>query len=161
MDDDFTGVATGDQIADDNGLTFFREMVEPTVAEFLAGPDDRRRGCLACLCLASMADHYFHAQPAFRDGCGDVRAFRVKIAGANWAVGQVIGIANAAKHVVRRSGRVGYDDIAPRQIAFGNLRCGWPINGRQVMVQAEGGKLWLLSHLAQAALEFWRSRSAL
>ncbi len=161
MDDDIAGVATGDQIAGDEGLTFFRDMVEPTVAEFLARPDDRRRGCLACLCLASMADHYFHARPAFRDGCGDADAFRRKIAGASWAVGQVIGIANATKHVVRRPGRVGYEDIAERQIAFGNLRCGWPINGRQVMVEVEGGKLWLLSHLAQAALEFWRGRLAL
>jgi catechol 2,3-dioxygenase-like lactoylglutathione lyase family enzyme len=27
----------------DDALTFFREMVEPTVAEFLEQPDDRRR----------------------------------------------------------------------------------------------------------------------
>jgi hypothetical protein len=156
MIDECVQLTTGGPATDDEALTFFREIVGPTVAEFLDRPDDRRLGCLACLCLASMADHFFHAR-AERDGCCDARAFRRRIAAANWAVGQVIGIANATKHVERRPGRVGYHDIAPRQIACGNLRAGWPINGRRVMVEAEG-RLWLLSHLVKAAFAFWQTQ---
>jgi hypothetical protein len=31
--------------SDDDALRFFREIVEPTVAEFMAARDDKRRGC--------------------------------------------------------------------------------------------------------------------
>ena len=146
---------------EDGASAFFRDIVEPTVAEFLAGAGDQRRGCLACLCLASMVDHYFHARPEFRQGCRTVQAFSRNIASANWAVGQVIGVANATKHFARTEDRVGYEDIKTRPIAFGNARCGWPINGAYVMLQDPEGKVWLLSHLAEAALEFWRNRLTL
>jgi len=145
----------------DDALAFFREMVEPTVTEFLERSDDRRRGCLACLCLASMADHYFHARPEAREGCRRVDEFRCKVGTANWAVKQVIDLANAIKHFERKPKRVGYQDVSAQKITCGNLRCGWPISGIQVMVEVEGGELWLLSHLVKAALAFWRDRLAL
>ncbi|MBB3264072.1 hypothetical protein FHW79_001687 [Azospirillum sp. OGB3] len=144
----------------DGAVEFFREMVEPTVAEFLDRPDDRRLGCLACLCLASMADHYFHARPRMRDERADPNGFRRKIGESHWAVRQVIGVANATKHVVRLTGRVGYQDISAQPITCANLRAGWPINGNQEMVEVEGGELWLLADLVEAALEFWRDRLA-
>ena len=96
---------------DDAARSFFREIVEPTVVEFLEQPADRRRGCLACLCLSSMSDHYFHARPKSVDGCANPNAFRVKLGDTNWAVKQVFGVANATKHVKRRTGRVGYEDV--------------------------------------------------
>jgi hypothetical protein len=157
MDGEAQAVAS-EQISVDDALTFLREMVEPTVAEFLERPDDRRRGCLACLCLASMADHYFHARPGSRDGCDNADAFRRYVGGLNGAVKQVIGVANATKHVERRRGRVGYQDVSAQQINLGNMRCGWPFTGTQVMVEVEDGYVWLLSDLVEAAVAFWRDR---
>lgn len=142
----------------DDAVTFFQEMVEPTVAEFHKHPADRRRGCLACLCIASMADHYFHARPEGREGCSTADQFRQKVSGINLAVGQVIGVANATKHVVRRRGRVGYQDVSSQQITLGILRFGWPINGTHVMIEVEDGNLWLLSQLVEAAMTFWHDR---
>ena len=135
-------------------------MVEPTVSEFLADPSDHRKGCLACLCLASMADHFFHARPDSRGGCKDADSFRAMVGKSDWAVGQIIGIANATKHVERRRGRVGYQDVSAQKITLGNLRCGWPFNGSQVMVETKAGELWLLSHLVEAAMVYWRNRVA-
>lgn len=144
----------------DGAIEFFREIVEPTVAEFLNRSDDRRLGCLACLCLASMSDHYFCARPRLRDECADANVFRRKIGQSHWAVRQVIGIANATKHVQRLPGRVGYQDISRQSITCSNLSAGWPISGNQVMIEVEGGDLWLLADLVEAALEFWRDRLA-
>ena len=143
----------------DDAVTFFQEMVEPTVAEFHEHPADRRRGCLACLCIASMADHYFHARPEACEGCSTANQFRWKISEINKAVGQVIGVANATKHFERQPGTYrGYQDVSSQQITLGILRCGWPINGTHVMIEVEDGNLWLLSQLVEAAMTFWRDR---
>jgi hypothetical protein len=128
---------------EDDALAFFQEMVEPTVAEFLTRPDDRRRGCVACLSV---------------EGSLDADAFRRSVSGKNWAVGQVIGVANATKHVQRRPGRVGYQDVSVQEINAGNLRCGWPINGTEVMIEVKEDELWLLSDLVEEAVNFWRLR---
>jgi hypothetical protein len=145
-------------MADDDALAFFQEMVEPTVAEFLVRPDDRRSGCLACLSLASMSDHYFHSRPESVEGAQDADAFRRAVSAKNWAVGQVIGVANATKHVRRRPGRVGYQDVSVQEISMGNLRCGWPINGTEVMIEVKEDDLWLLSDLVEEAIKFWKLR---
>jgi len=78
--------AVDEQSPLDDAMIFFREVVEPTVAEFVERPDDRRRGCLACLCLASMADHYFHARPESREG---------------WAICDAVGPSPARKSCSR------------------------------------------------------------
>ena len=144
----------------DNAAEFFHEFVEPTVAEFLAHPSDRRLGCLACLCLASMADHYFHARPKPIDGHTDPNRFRATIGDSNWAAGQVIGVANATKHVLRLSGRVGYDDISSQDITCDNLQCDWPINGTVVIIDVGNDDQWLLSTLVEEAIKYWRNRLA-
>lgn len=145
----------------DGAAMFFHEIVEPTVAEFLSQTDDKRRGCLACLSLSAMADHYFHARPEGREGCSDANRFRWKVGEINWAVGQVNGVANATKHVERRQGRVGYQDVSSQQITVGNLRVGWPVNGTQIIIEVEHGNLWLLSQLVEVAMTFWRNRLAM
>jgi hypothetical protein len=150
----------GEQTAPDDAVAFFQEIVEPTVAEFLEMPADRRLGCLACLCLASMADHYFHALPESCVGSANADIFRQKVANANWAVGQVIGVANATKHFQRRPGRVGYKDVSAQQITLGNLRAGWPISGAAVMVEVADGNVWLLTQLVETAMTFWGDRLA-
>ncbi|HYG87247.1 MAG TPA: hypothetical protein VD978_13400 [Azospirillum sp.] len=108
-----------------------------------------------------MADHYFHARPELREGYADANAFRRAIGESHWALRQVIGVANATKHVERRPGRVGYQDVSSQSITCGNLRAGWPISGTQVMIEVDGGEFWLLSRLVEAAREFWRNRLAL
>lgn len=147
-----------DEVADDKALEFFRDMVEPTVAEFLRAPTDRRQGCLASLCLSSMADHYFHARSKPEEGCVNENVFRKKVGDTNWAMKQVIGVANATKHVRPLPGRVGYDDVFSLEITCGNLRAGWPINGLMVMIEVEEGNVWLLSQIVEAAMRFWEER---
>jgi hypothetical protein len=105
-----------------------------------------------------MSDHYFYSRPASVEGSLDADAFRRSVSGKNWAVGQVIGVANATKHVQRRPGRVGYQDVSVQEINAGNLRCGWPINGTEVMIEVKEDELWLLSDLVEEAVNFWRLR---
>lgn len=145
----------------DPAVSFFHEIVAPTVADFLRAPESRRLGCLACLALASMADHFFHARSVPVEGHTNADAFRRSLGAQHWGVGVVIGVANAAKHVVRRPGRVGYEDVQAQEITFGNLRCGWPINGREVMIEVEPDNLWLLSTLTEAAMDFWKGKLGL
>src|ERR1700730_3140902 len=47
---------------DDAAIWFYREIVQPTVAEFLTERESVRRVVLACIVLSHMADHYFHAR---------------------------------------------------------------------------------------------------
>jgi len=138
-----------------DAATFFAEMVLPTVAEFLRGRADKRLGCNACLALASMSDHYFHTLGAAVAPHFDVDKYRRSHAAKNWAVGTIIGIANATKHVLRKPGRVGFGDVFADNITCGNLRCGWPINGREVMVEVAPDNLWLLSDLVEEATRYW------
>lgn len=145
----------------DPALAFFHEMVEPTVEEFLANPQDKRRGCLACLVLSSMADHYYQSRPAPVDGHTDVHFFRRSLGTATWAFGQVLGVANATKHVLRRKGRVGFEDVTVQEIQLGLFQCGWPMNGEETMVETRPGDIWLLSQLVEAATDVWRQKLGL
>jgi hypothetical protein len=142
----------------DCALAFFREMVEPAVADFLARPDDRRFGCTACLYLSAMSDHYFHARPQLAGSHKDADTFRRGLGKSSWILGQIIGIANATKHVLSSKSRIGYESVSIQDIQCGNARCGWPIGGTYVMVESIGGELWLLCDLVEAAAEIWRDR---
>lgn len=150
----------GPEVADP-AASFFREIVAPTVADFLSTPDSRRLGCLACLALASMADHYFHARTAPVEGHNNPDEFRRSLGAQHWGAGVVIGVANATKHVVRRPGRAGYEDVQTQSITMGNLRAGWPMNGRMVMVEVEPGNIWLLRDLVRASFDFWQKKLSL
>jgi hypothetical protein len=138
--------------------TFFAEMVLPSVAEFLRERADKRRGCLACLALASMSDHFFRTQGTPVAPHRDADSCRRSHAAVNWSVGTIIGIANATKHALRKPGRVGFGDVFADDIAWGNLRCGWPINSREVMVQVAPDNLWLLSDLVGEAARYWAGK---
>ena len=141
----------------DDALLFFREMVEPTVTEFMADRADKRRGCLACLALAGMAEHFFHARP---DLSAIGRAsFKARLRSENWAVGAIADVANATKHVVgaKDRGKWGYNDLQSMEMGqCGVLRCGWPINGEEVLVGPEHE--WRLSQLIECAIDFWRGK---
>ena len=99
--------------AADPALAFFREVVEPTVMEFLADPADKRRGCLACLAVAGMTEHYFHARPALAAG-GEAALKKLKgaLRDENKILGWIADVANATKHVER--GRHGKRVSVPR-----------------------------------------------
>lgn len=147
-----------------SALAFFREVVEPTVAEFLADPADKRRGCLACLVLASMTEHHFHAQPDLAAGGeGALKKLKGDLRRENAALGWIADVANATKHVLRpasRGNRVGYRDvevIATNEC--GVARIGWPLHGEEVVVGPE--REWLLSELVEEAMRFWRARLTL
>jgi hypothetical protein len=136
---------------------FFREIVTPTVAEFMADPSDKRRGCLACLVLASMTEHYIHE---FSDGseqaCKKMKqAFRDE----NKALGWITDIANATRHVKRLSKyeAIGFGDIRTMEMGqCGVLRCDWPIAGEEVLVGPEHE--WRLSDLIESTMDSWRKR---
>ena len=151
--------AGGGETAD--AAAFHSEIVEPTVADFLANRADKRRGCLACLVLASMSDHYFHTPGAVVDGHPDANAYRQSHGAACWAAGVVIGVANATKHVLRRPGRVGFSDVFADDISVGNMRCDWPIEGREVMIEVTPDNLWLLGDLVEAAARYWTEKVSL
>lgn len=136
---------------------FFREMVEPTVAEFMVDPSSKRRGCLACLVLASMTEHYIHA---FSDGTEQTRKNMTKVfRDENKPLGLIADVANATKHVERSSkyDAIGFGDIQTMEMGqCGVSRCGWPSSGEEVLIGPEHE--WRLSDLIGCAMEFWRSR---
>jgi hypothetical protein len=87
-----------DQQEPDRAVWFYQEVVEPTVAEFLGKRDDIRLGCLACIALSSMVEHYFHARRQ-EFGSQNAQDFRRTLA-AYSAFEIVFDVANATKHVV-------------------------------------------------------------
>jgi hypothetical protein len=145
----------------DPALGFFHDIVEPTVAEFLHQPHDTRLGLLACLTLASMSDHYFHARPRDVAPCRQPGHFRGMLKDAHFAFRQVADIANATKHVQPLPGRAALQHMSEQDVTVGLLRAGWPINGRMVMLEVRPGEWWLLSDLVQAATDMWREKLGL
>lgn len=127
----------------DPAVEFYRQIVEPTVAQFLTQPDDARLGCLACLVLASMADHYFHAREKPLEGHDEVGRFRFALGEARWPYRQVLAVANATKHVLPYRDRLGFRQIGIDDIHAGNLRCDWPISGRFVRTHSVQSCLFL------------------
>lgn len=144
----------------DDALAFFREVVEPTAAEFLALPDDKRRGVLAALAVAAMTEHYFHACPDLaRDGDAALANLKGALRRENAAIGWIADVANATKHVHRhRPDRLGYSDVSVvRTGVMGTMRVGWPMGHGQEVVVGPNAE-WRLVTLLEEALRFWRVR---
>ena len=142
---------------EDDALLFFREIVEPTVAEFMATRSDKRRGCLACLALASLTEHFFHARPDLVV-VGSAE-FKARIRKENWAVGAIADVANATRHVLgdKRRGKWGYGDVSTHQLnACGIMRAGWPLGGQEVLVGPDCA--WRLPELIECTMTFWRQK---
>lgn len=140
----------------DAAQTFFRDMVEPTVAEFLTDPSDKRRGCLACLVVASMTEHYFQAHPDLPHA--SIASFKTQLRRDNWVLGAIADIANATKHVApTRSEKWSYADInVINSGQCGILQCGWPIGaGDEVLVGPDMN--WRLVELLEIAMDYWRA----
>ena len=142
-----------------DALRFFREIVEPTVAEFMADPSDKRRGCLACLVLASLTEHYTHtfADASEQDRPDTKRSLRQ----GNKAVDWIAQVANATRHVKpdRKPKGIGFSDIQAMDMGqCGVMRCGWPMGGEEVLVGSEHE--WRLSDLLECAMDFWRRKLA-
>lgn len=139
-------------------LQFFNEMVEPTVAEFMADKSDLRRGLLACLMVAAMTEHHFYAHPEIEGSIGAYKgAVRDFQSGGNFAVGLIAEVANGTKHVTGWRGRLGYDDAQVHQLnTAGLMRAGWPLGGREVLVGER--REWRLSQLIESAMAFWRQK---
>lgn len=81
-------------MSNDSVTVFFHEIVEPTVAEFLTSPNDKRRGCLAAFALSAMADHFYQARP---DTAESLARFKSDIRGLNGAVGLVADVSNTTQ----------------------------------------------------------------
>ena len=144
-------------LPEDDAMLFFREVVEPTVDEFMVDRASKRRGCLACLALASMAEHYFHARPNLP--LGKLAEFKPAIRTENKAVSWIADVANATRHVHRRDkpSRIGYGDMQPLETGqVGVLRAGWPIGGEEVLVGHDHE--WRLSTLIETTMTFWRAK---
>ena len=151
---------TDPNLPDDDALLFFHEMVEPTVDEFMKDHGNRRRGCLACLVIASMTEHYFHARldPMLER----VEDFKSAISSENRAVEWITDVANGTKHVVRKKklNKIGYADVQRKETGLvGILRAGWPIGGEEVLVGRNHE--WRLSNLIETAMTFWRGKLGL
>jgi hypothetical protein len=143
----------------DDAEWFYRVVMQPTVTEFLAHPDDMRRGVLAALVVSHIAEHYFEARKPIQ-GSANTQAFRQSLRDENGAYRLIADVADATKHVLRgrQNGRqMAFEDVEARRIDFSNLRCGWPFAGIQVMVR-DGDTVWLLSRLIKAATEMWEAK---
>jgi hypothetical protein len=143
--------------SDDAAVWFYREIVQPTVAESLTERDSVRRGVLACIVLTHMADHYFHA----RKPVAKKDEFQEELR-KNGAFRLIEDVTNGTKHVKRvtKSGKVirlGFEDIVAQEINLGNLHAGWPISGKEVMVE-DGKNIWLLAQLITIVDEMWRTK---
>lgn len=144
----------------DNALEFFREIVEPTVTEFIANPADKRSGVLASLVLASMTEHFFHVRIDGKKS--DFDAFKLDSYNANGAVEWNAGVANATRHFkrLRKHRAIGLGEVQAMEMGrCGVLRTGWPIGGEEVLVGT--GCEWRLSALIECAMEFWRDELGL
>lgn len=146
--------------SNDDALQFFREVVEPTVAEFMADRANKRLGCLACLALASMTEHYAHARLGGTEQACETfkRASRKE----NKAVGWIADVANATRHVARsvKHGAMGFRDIQAMEMGqCGVMRCGWPMWDEEIIVGTE--HQWILSELIECAMGFWRQKLGL
>jgi hypothetical protein len=141
----------------DDALEFYYEVVEPTVAEFMTDPANKRRGCLACLALTSMTEHYFHARLA--STALTKNKFKGELRKDNWTIGAIADVANATKHVLGDVQRAkwGYKDIDVNELnGTGIMRAGWPLGGREVLVGLD--RAWRLSELLQVAMRFWQAK---
>jgi len=161
-------------LRDDPALEWFRDVVEPTVSEFLAEPGSKRRGCLAALAIAAMADHFYQARPDIQAQYKRVQDFRNSIwakrqngppgPGRNATISILHDVANATKHVRRMDprekepGRMGYQDIhATRFNVCGVMRSGWPLSSEPEVLVGENLE-WRLVELLACAMEFWRAK---
>jgi hypothetical protein len=147
-------------------------VVGPTVAEFLSKPNDIRLGCLACIALSSMVEHYFHArrQELIGQNAQDLR----RSLASNSAVEIVFDVANAAKHVVPARKRemdfkaastvlnleedtYKHNPDEP-EIDFGDLK---HYSGPYVMVDVGKGLYCILEAQVKSANQMWGEKLSL
>src|SRR5258708_4523378 len=111
----------------DGAEWFYNMVIEPTVAEFLSGPDDIRRGILAAVVVSHMAEHYYEDRKPIA-GFGSSQAFRRALRDENGAYRLITDVADASKHVLpgrhRGAVRLGFEDVEAHQIDLSNLRSG-------------------------------------
>ena len=88
-----------DSPSEDQAVTFFRTMVEPTVTEFMAHPADPRRGSLACIALAAQFEHTLAADGQLNGS--ELRRLIAEVKAEYWAAWGMREAANAFKHVKR------------------------------------------------------------
>lgn len=143
-----------DSPSEDQAVFFFRTMVEPTVAEFMADPADPRRGFLACIVLAAQFEHTLAVDgPRSRN---EIARMTPELKAANWPAWAMREAANAFKHVIREDpGRWSFGDFSIHDTAqAGIFRVGWPLGGMAVLVGVD--KEWRLVDLVVAAADYWR-----
>jgi len=155
-----------DEREPDPATWFFQEVVEPTATEFLNKPDNIRLGCLACIALSSMVEHYYHGR---RHEFGDQSAQDSRRSLATLESAEIVfDVANATKHVVAdRKRRYGFkavermeldddtyqSDESEAGIDFGDLKF---TIGSHVMVPTGDDLHCLLSAQVEAVCEMWR-----
>lgn len=138
-----------------SAVVFFTEVVEPTVLEFLNDGGSLRRGVLAALVLTHMADHLFHATPRTRPFDAEFETFKADLAGECGAVGLMLEVANATKHLVRRkSDQLHYSAIQAREAMCGEFMCGMRLGESLVFVKPTDADYEV--HLDQWVAEAWR-----
>lgn len=145
-----------DSPSEDQAVTFFRTMVEPTVTEFMAHPADPRRGSLACIALAAQFEHTLAADGQLNGS--ELRRLIAEVKAEYWAAWGMREAANAFKHVKRdRDGRWGFGDFSIQDTRqCGILRAGWSPSGLTVLVGANNE--WPLFQLVDAAAGYWHQR---
>ncbi|MBB5372275.1 hypothetical protein [Acidocella aromatica] len=160
---------------DDPAQWFFDAVVEPTAHEAITALNDMRRGCLACLALSAMGEHFIHARrqmaqsiiqqhlpeqvpPRFPDKLGDYErtAFWKALAARCWDYGVVRDVANATKHVTPSGDKVGFDDVRNTRLGFGVSKFSWPFASEAILVDTGSGGPFMLSQLVHASLAMWR-----
>lgn len=149
----------------DAAATFFHEIVSPTVEDFLRNRGNRRLGCLACLTLASMAEHYFHArlsQPGLpsKDPEGPARAYIKTLRQQFPGIGLVMDVANATKHVSLTRKPIAFSHIRSEEITTENMNTEMPTDGWEVMVRLNEGQPSSLPWLVEGIWLWWAEQLA-
>lgn len=154
------------ELASDRAWEWFKEIVEPTVAEFLEQPDSKRKGCLAILAVASMTEHYFHARLAdlVPNESKDERKKRLgrfkaevrdyKQGTGVFPIGLVADLANATKHVEAKNG-ISHEGMIPTPAnVCGVMKCDWPL-GLGVEILVGKNQEWRLVDMLECCMTFW------
>ncbi len=146
-------------------VEFFDNVVKPTVDEYLARPEDIRRGRLAAIVLNHMVDYWCVDTLEKKEATH--AALRTDTPIPNhpgyWSVGIIRDLADASKHAnLERKSRTLTNAEQVEQhfiVVYGTAPYGTVAFGTQapndVQVTLDDGKSFILSYVIRRVMEVW------
>lgn len=138
-----------------NDVDFLNQIVLPTVEDFSRHPGEIRLGVLACLILQAMNEHYFRhneSDPNRVHNCTKIDDFKKALREKDWSFGQIMDIANGAKHANKRF----FDLHHERPGVCGVARCGFPLSSADYVFMDDNNS-WLLCQLTEHVANAWKT----